>query len=93
MDKDEKKEVILRLAKAINSGDFDALDDILAVDYIRHDPNPLMKEAGCKEYKEAFRNLRGAFPDGQWKHEELLYDGDRVIGRWSFKGTHTGHFF
>jgi steroid delta-isomerase-like uncharacterized protein len=89
----ENKEVVRRLAKAINSGDFDASDDILAADYIRHDPNPLMKDVGCEEYKAAFRKLRRAFPDGKWTQEELLGDGDRVIGRWFFKGTHTGPFF
>lgn len=93
MSVDENKEVVLRLAKIVNAGDLDRLDEILAPDYIRHDPNPLMKDIGREEYKQAFRMLRKAFPDAQWQMEELLSDGDRVVGRWSFCGTHNGHFF
>ena len=87
------KEVVLRLARALNERNLDAVDEIMAEDYIRHDPTALMKDAGVKEYKHAFSKLIEAFPDGKWSLEELLEDGDRVIGRWSFKGTHRGQFF
>jgi predicted ester cyclase len=87
------KRVVRRLAQAVNSGELDELDDVLAPHYVRHDPNPLMKDVGRKEYKEAFRRLRQAFPDAEWTLEDLLSDGDKVIGRWTFRGTHTGAFF
>lgn len=93
MSEDKNKEVVRRLGQAVNSGNLDQLDEILAPDYIRHDPNPLMKDVGREEYKEAFRMLRQAFPDAQWTLQDLLSDGDRVIGRWSFRGTHEGSFF
>lgn len=93
MGEDKNKEVVRRLGQAVNSGNLDQLDEILAPDYIRHDPNPLMKDVGREEYKEAFRMLRQAFPDAQWTLQDLLSDGDRVIGRWSFRGTHEGSFF
>jgi predicted ester cyclase len=84
---------VRRLGQVINSGNLDQLDDILAPYYIRHDPNPLLKDVGRKEYKEAFRKLRGAFPDAEWTLEEILAEGDRVIGRWTFRVTHKGPFF
>lgn len=90
---EENKEVVRRLAQVINSGNLDQLDEILAPDYIRHDPNPLLKDVGREEYKEAFTRLRKAFPDAEWTLEELLSNGDRVIGRWSFHGTHNGSFY
>ena len=93
MTAEENKSVVHRLAQAINSGNFDDLDNVLAPSYVRHDPNPLLKDIGREEYKQAFMKLRNAFPDAAWKIEELLSDGDRVIGRWSFKGTQTGPFF
>ncbi len=93
MQPDDNKAVIHRLARAINSGDFDDLDNVRAPNYVRHDPNPLMKDIGREEYKQAFRKLRNAFPDAQWTLDDLLSDGKNVIGRWTFRGTQQGAFF
>lgn len=93
MNSEENKAVVRRLAQTINSGDLQELDNVLAPDYVRHDPNPLLENVGREEYKAAFSRLRAAFPDAQWTTEELLSDGDRVIGRWTFRGTHDGPFF
>lgn len=93
MSSDENKAVVRRLAQAINSGNFEDLDNVLSPDYVRHDPNPLLEDVGREEYKTAFLKLRNAFPDAKWTLEELLSDGDRVIGRWTFCGTQTGAFF
>jgi steroid delta-isomerase-like uncharacterized protein len=90
---EENKQVVRRLGQVVNSGNLDQLDDILAPNYIRHDPNPLLKDVGRREYKEVFRKLRDAFPDAEWTLEEILAEGDRVIGRWTFRGTHNGPFF
>jgi steroid delta-isomerase-like uncharacterized protein len=93
MSAEENKAVIRRLGEVLNAGNLDAVDDILAPDYVRHDPSPLLKEAGPEEYKEAFARLRRAFPDARWTLEDMLADGDKVIGRWRFRGTHEGPFF
>ena len=36
--------------------------------------------------------MRCAFPDAKWTMEDLLADGDKVICRWTFTGTHKGQF-
>ncbi len=33
-----------------------------------------------------------AFPDQQWVTEEQLTDGDKVVSRFTFYGTHQGDF-
>ena len=93
MQSTKNKEVVRRLAHVINSGNLDDLDDVLAPHYVRHDPNPLLEDVGREEYKQAFTRLRNAFPDAEWVLEELLSEGDRVTGRWTFRGTHKGPFF
>lgn len=87
------KEIIRHLARIINSGDFEDLNEVLAPTYIRHDPNPLMKDIGREEYKQAFIRLRTAFPDAHWTLEQILSDQDQVVGRWTFQGTQNGPFF
>jgi steroid delta-isomerase-like uncharacterized protein len=93
MGSEENKQVIHRLAQAINSGHLEDLNRVLSPSYVRHDPNPLMRDIGREEYKQAFLRLRTAFPDAEWTLEDLLSDGDKVIGRWTFRGTHKGPFF
>jgi hypothetical protein len=39
-----KKEAVLRLAQVLNERNLDAVDEIIAEDYIRHDPTALMKD-------------------------------------------------
>ena len=93
MSTEGNKAIVRRLGEVLNAGNLDAVDDILAPDYVRHDPNPLLAEAGPNEYKQAFSRLRRAFPDAHWTLEDLLADGDKVIGRWTFRGVHDGPFF
>ena len=46
---------------------------------------------GGREYwKNAIKMYRGAFPDSHVVYQEMLVAGDRIVGRWSAIGTHTG---
>jgi predicted ester cyclase len=93
MQSKENKDVVLRLARAVNSGNLDDLDNVLSSNYIRHDPNPLIRDIGREQYKETFKSLRAAFPNAEWSLDEVLCDGDKVIGRWTFRGRQDGPFF
>lgn len=93
MSAQRNKDVLLRLAEALNTRNLDAVDDVFSSGYVRHDPSDLLREAGVEEYKQAFAKLLTAFPDAHWTMEELLEGGDRVFGRWTFNGTQTGPFF
>jgi steroid delta-isomerase-like uncharacterized protein len=93
MSGESKKAIIRRLVALLNEGKLDALDHIFAPDYVRHDPSDLLREVGVAEYRAAFAKLRQAFPDAHWMIEDLLEDGDKVVARASFRGTHAGPLF
>lgn len=93
MSSTPNSDVLHRLRDIINSERLDQIDEVLAPDYVRHDPSSLMRDIGRSEYKEAFARLKRAFPDAQWEIEDVLEDGDKVVGRWTFRGTHTGPFY
>jgi len=93
MSGQSNKDVLYRLANALNTRNLDAVDDVFTPNYVRHDPSDLLREAGVEEYKKTFGAILTAFPDAHWTTEELLEDGDRIIGRWTFNGTQTGPFF
>ena len=40
--------------------------------------------------RRAFNSVTEAFPDVQITIEELVGEGDKVVSRWSFQGTHLG---
>lgn len=92
MSREENKAIVRRLGEAIHSGSLDAFDEILAPDYVRNDPTSLLKNADREKIKQSVALFHGAFPDFQLTEEELLTDGDKVMGRWAFQGTHTGPF-
>jgi steroid delta-isomerase-like uncharacterized protein len=93
MSAEKNKAVIHRLAEVVNQGKLELVDEIFASDYVRHDPSALLGDVGREEYKKVFTNLRRAFPDARWLMDDLLTDGDKVIARWTFTGTHKGQFY
>jgi predicted ester cyclase len=36
--------------------------------------------------------LFAAFPDQKWTIEELIAEGDKVVNRFTWRGTHQGNF-
>ena len=51
--------------------------------------NPPM---GRDQWREMGRMFYAAFPDGRHVVEDLIVDGDKVVFRGRFEGTHTGDF-
>ena len=53
---EKNKDVIRRLAEAVNKGKLELVDEIFAPDYVRHDPSALLGDVGREEYKQVFKN-------------------------------------
>jgi steroid delta-isomerase-like uncharacterized protein len=89
----DNKAVMLRLYEEVfTQGNIDLMDEIVADDFVEHEELP----PGIPQGKEAPRALmtmmRGAFPDFHAAVEEMLQDGNKVITRARFSGTHEGEF-
>ena len=79
-----------RWGAAVTSGDLDALDDILATDFVDHDPG---EYAPTREgVKHFFRDFRSAFPDLDIHVEQMHATDDWVTFRYTASGTHRGEF-
>ena len=48
---------------------------------------------GLAGVKDVVRSLRTAFPDLHWTVEEQIAEGDRVLTRFVWTGTHEAEFF
>ena len=95
MAEEQNKEVARRAYRAISegarSGDMSGLDEVIAPDIRDHNPEPGQGQ-GREGARAMFMELARAFPDLSVSIEELIAEGDKVVGRVRFQGTHSGDF-
>lgn len=86
---DENKEIVRRL-EAIWDGDLEIVDELVAADFLNH--NPLVPDAppGPAGFKQNVSALRTAFPDIEFATEDVVAEGDKVVFRAVGHGTHEG---
>jgi steroid delta-isomerase-like uncharacterized protein len=75
---------------AFNQSDRDALDALLAEDYVQN-LGAIMSQDRAK-HLERMMAVRSGFPDGVYTIDWTLADGDKVVIRNTFRGTHEGEF-
>ena len=79
-----------RFGEAVNSGDFQAFNDVVAPNAVDHDPAP-GQGPGAEGYRQFFSQLRSAFPDLHVGVEHLVADEDNVAFAYTVSGTHQGN--
>jgi predicted ester cyclase len=90
MTTDENKALVQRFYAAIDAGDLDAMDALVAEDYVDHHPPPFPGlPPGREGLKAAFRIFQVATP-GRHDVEEQVAEGDRVVTRLTAHGRHEG---
>ena len=92
MSAEEHKALARRfVAEVINGNDLAVVDELFAPDFqVRDSAFPVAP--GPEGVKQVFVATRAAFPDLQETIEDLLAEEDRVMVRWSSRGTHQGPF-
>jgi steroid delta-isomerase-like uncharacterized protein len=76
--------------EAWNKGRLEVLNEIIAASYVNHDPFVPGLPPGPEGLKLIFAGLRAAFSDLHYTIEDLITEGDKVVTRWTMRGTHTG---
>lgn len=92
MSPEENKAVVERaLAEFYNPGDLAVADELFAPDFVNHDPvaPDVRDREGLKRLTAAHH---AAFEDYQTAIEELIAAGDKVVKRWTFRGTQQGEW-
>ena len=93
----EENKALVRywIEEVINKGNLAVVDAMCPPGYVGHNPHHPLKDqpAGPEEVKEhVVRMLRTAFPDLQQSIEDMIAEGDKVVVRSTFRGTHQGPF-
>jgi steroid delta-isomerase-like uncharacterized protein len=75
---------------AFTKGDVAALDALLAENY--NQPLGAIMSQGRDLHLERLKAVRTGFPDGIYTIDWMFVDGDKVVVRNTFRGTHQGEF-
>jgi steroid delta-isomerase-like uncharacterized protein len=90
---EDLKAVARQVIEIFNTGNLDLADDVIADDYVGHDPTSPEPLQGRDAFKAQVALYRGAFSDLELTIDDELAEGDRVVTRWTGRGTHDGELF
>ncbi len=89
---ERNKAVLDRLNEEVfRGGDVDVLDQLMAENFVEHDPPPGMTP-DRDGFKQFVRSLRANLADIVYTVDDQVADGDRVVERWTMTGTHSGRW-
>lgn len=88
----EQNKAIIRRSfeELFSEGELDVADEVFAADYVGHDPALPHDIQGPGEFKQFVQMYRTAFPDLELTVEDQIAEGDRVVTRFTARGTHGG---
>ena len=87
---EENKAVARReIEELFGRGNLDAAEEIYAPNYVGHEPTfgDVHGVEGAKQFAATYRQ---AFPDIQTTMEDQVAEGDKVVTRFTSRGTHQG---
>lgn len=77
------------IREVLNAGDLSKIALYTAPDFIDH---RYLGRRGIEGSEKALQEIRAAFPDIQFNPEDVIAEGDRVVVRFTIRGTHLGKF-
>ena len=89
MSTDTNKDIVRRVAVEPWEGNLGVIDELVASDYVVHDPAQ-PESHGPEGVREFVRTYLAAFPDGRITVDDQLAEGDLVATRWTGRGTQNG---
>lgn len=88
----ENKDLMNRFTEeVINQKRLDTAEEIVAEDFVELEPLP-GQEQGREGLKQILAAFFAGFPDLSWVTEEQIAEGDKVVSRFRWHGTHEGEF-
>ena len=90
MSQDENKALVRRFYEEIDAGNLQAMDELVAEDFVNHSSFPFPGITPDREgLKKAFKILWDATP-GRHEIEDQIAEGDKVVTRLGAHGRHEG---
>jgi steroid delta-isomerase-like uncharacterized protein len=91
MSTEQNKALLGRFIEEVfNRGNVSVVDELLAPDFVEREELPPGVPAGREGVKQMAIMFRSAFPDFKFTTDDMIADGDRVVARSTWTGTHKG---
>lgn len=79
------------IEEVINNKNLDAVNHLVAADFMEHVPFP-GQGPGREGLKFVLDSMFTGFPDMNWTVQEQVAEGEKVVTRFTWTGTHQGEF-
>ena len=80
------------VTEVLNQGKIESTGEFFWEDMVEQVPLP-GQGPGLRGLQDVLRGMRAAFPDMHWAVEEQIAEGDKVMTRFEWTGTHKAEFF
>ena len=91
MSVESNKAIARRFVQVWGDGNLDVLDELAAPSLVVRYPTIPQVIQGSRAFRHVLAGFRSAFPDSALRVEEEIAEGEKVVIRWSFSGTHKGN--
>lgn len=88
-DADELRQKLIDGAAALTSGEYAALDDLLAESYVVHSPLGSLDRAGLEGFFDA---MRAALTDFEMERQVIIVEGNMAASRFTMSGVFENDF-
>jgi steroid delta-isomerase-like uncharacterized protein len=93
MSTEDNKALVRQLVEQVfGQGNISQVDELVAPDFLEREALPAGIPGGREGLKQLTATLRSAFPDFKARIDDILADGDKVVVRQTWTGTHKGEF-
>ena len=91
MSTEDNKALVRRFYEEVfNQRNLALVDQLFTTNHVFHNPPTTLH--GREEFKQLLSLYITAFPDARFTIEDMIVEGERVVVRYTFRGTHTGHY-
>ena len=89
-----KNKTIVRryFEECLNQGKMETIDEVISPTYVSHYPAGYDLGGGPDDVKQIVSSMRRGFPNVHFAIEDFVSQGEKVVARWTFHGTHDGNF-
>ncbi len=91
MSSRNQQTILAFIEDVLNRGRFERMNDLVLENFIELDPLPGQQQ-GREGLKGVLLKFRSAFPDIHWTVSEQICEGDKVVTRFTWTGTHRDTF-
>jgi len=93
MSTEQNKALVRQMVEEMfNRGNIGRADEFLAPDFVEREELPPGIPRDREGVKQLTAMLRGAFPDFRATIDDMVAEGDKVVMRMTWRGTHKGEF-